>query len=42
MQEGMLDNARTYHIDILLECFDNYTIEIIAKAREEDSTGGTL
>ena len=32
MREGMLDNVRIYHIDILLECFNNCTVGIIAKA----------
>ena len=36
MREGMLDNVRTYHIDILLECFNNCTVAIIAKARERE------
>ena len=35
----MLDSVCTYHIDVLLECFDNSTLGVIDKARERVSMG---
>ena len=35
----MLDSVCTYHIDVLLECFDNRTLRMIDKARERGSMG---
>ena len=35
----MLESVCTYHIDVLLECFDNRTLGMIDKAREGDSMG---
>ncbi len=35
---GVLNSVQTYHIDILLGCFNNCTIRIVAKARKGDST----
>ena len=38
----MLDSVCTYHIDVLLECFDNRTLGMIDKAREGDRQHGNI